>query len=181
MFARPDPTRCWPIGSGSCRHLVDGGASVESVGVGQSAELRRAVETDAEAAAEVFLRARAEMRYLPRLHTDDETRAFFRDVVMREQEVWVADVAGRVVGFIALSDAMIEHLYVAPGEQGRGVGRTLLDHAKSRRPGGLELWVFRDNAGARRFYERHGLVLLYETNGSGNEEKLPDARYAWRL
>ena len=144
------------------------------------AELRRAVETDAEAIAEVFLRARAEMRYLPRLHTDDETRVFFRDVVMREQQVWVAEVARRVVGFLALGDAMIEHLYVAPGEQGRGVGGALLAQAKALRSGGFELWVFQDNRGARRFYERHGLVLLYETDGSDNEERVPDARYAWR-
>ena len=41
-------------------------------------------------------------------------------------------------------------------------------------------WTFQQNEGARRFYERHGLHLIRLTNGDGNEEKTPDALYAWR-
>lgn len=43
----------------------------------------------------------------------------------------------------------------------------------------LDLHVFQQNTGARRFYERHGFVLVEERDGSGNEEKLPDAHYRW--
>ncbi len=49
-----------------------------------------------------------------------------------------------------------------------------------RRPDGFALWVFQQNDGARRFYERHGLRLVRETDGSGNEERTPDALYEWR-
>jgi hypothetical protein len=34
--------------------------------------------------------------------------------------------------------------------------------------------------GARRFYERHGLSVVRLTDGEGNEERAPDALYAWR-
>jgi hypothetical protein len=33
---------------------------------------------------------------------------------------------------------------------------------------------------ARRFYERHGLRAVRFTDGTGNEEKTPDALYEWR-
>ena len=33
---------------------------------------------------------------------------------------------------------------------------------------------------ARRFYDKHGFALIKETDGSGNEEKEPDALYTWR-
>ncbi len=55
----------------------------------------------------------------------------------------------------------------------------LLDVVKAQRPDGFSLWVFQSNTGARRFYERHGLVELEHTDGSGNEEKSPDLRMAW--
>ena len=61
---------------------------------------------------------------------------------------------------------------------GRGIGSALLDHAKARRPDGLDLWAFQSNTGARRFYERHGFVAVAETDGD-NEEGAPDVRYRW--
>ena len=44
----------------------------------------------------------------------------------------------------------------------------------------LRLWVFQKNAAAIRFYEARGLRLAEQTDGSGNEEKEPDALYRWR-
>jgi hypothetical protein len=40
--------------------------------------------------------------------------------------------------------------------------------------------VFQRNEDARRFYERQGCVLVELTDGAGNEEREPDALYAWR-
>ena len=135
---------------------------------------------DADAVGDVFLAARAGMTYLPRVHTDDETRAHFRRSVLSGSEVTVAEQAGRVVGFVALRDDWVQHLYVQPEEQSRGAGTALLALAKERRPGGLRLWVFQKNAAARRFYERHGFSLVQLTDGRDNEERVPDALYVWR-
>jgi GNAT superfamily N-acetyltransferase len=142
--------------------------------------MRPAVPADAKAVADAFLAARAPLTYLPRLHTDDETREWIADVLLRDLEVWVADSAGRVVGFAALGDNLLEQLYVHPVAQNRGVGAALLALSKERRPGGLSLWVFQKNEGARRFYERHGFSLVRLTDGRDNEEREPDAFYEWR-
>jgi GNAT superfamily N-acetyltransferase len=75
---------------------------------------------------------------------------------------------------------VLEALYVDPDLHGRGIGTALFEQAKRRRPGGLRLWVFQANFGARRFYERHGCRLETLTDGAANEEREPDALYEWR-
>ncbi|MDQ2984196.1 MAG: GNAT family N-acetyltransferase [Actinomycetota bacterium] len=138
---------------------------------------RRATEDDADAIADVFLAARADMTYLPELHTEAETRTFIREIVLDRFETWISDDG---LGFAALSLDMLEHLYGHPTAQGSGLGSELLDLAKERRPDGFRLWVFQKNEGARRFYERHGLLLVELTDGAGNAELEPDALYEWR-
>jgi GNAT superfamily N-acetyltransferase len=120
------------------------------------------------------------MDFVPKLHTDDETRAWIRDVVLPGYDVVVAEVDGRLAGFAALEEDLLGHLYVHPSLQRRGVGDALLARAKELRPGGFRLWVFQRNTGARRFYERHRLRLVELTDGAGNEEREPDALYEWR-
>jgi ribosomal protein S18 acetylase RimI-like enzyme len=134
---------------------------------------------DAAGIAEVFIAARAAMTYLPDLHTDEQTRTWISHLMVPEHEVWIAAAHDKVVGFAALSKQWLEHLYVAPLEQGRGIGSSLLNMAKQQRPEGLRLYVFQPNVGARRFYERHGFAAVQFGDGSRNEEGVPDALYSW--
>ena len=147
-------------------------------------EIRRASADDAEAVAEIFVRSFGTLTFLPRLHSDEDQRRFIRNVVLPNEEVWVAEREGEIVGFASVSrrngDDYLQHLYVAPEHQGRGVGDALLAQVKLRRPRGFRFWVFQANDHARRFYERRGCRVLELTDGSGNEEKTPDALYEWR-
>ena len=43
----------------------------------------------------------------------------------------------------------------------------------------LELWTFQANTRAIAFYRREGFVEAARTDGSGNDEKLPDLRLVW--
>jgi ribosomal protein S18 acetylase RimI-like enzyme len=140
--------------------------------------IRRAGLEDVNAIAALFRRSFGTLTFLPTLHTPEEDRAFFRGVVA-DHEVWVWDEDGSILGFAALGGDELTHLYVEPAAHGRGIGGALMDRAKERRPGGFHLWVFQQNANARRFYEARGFVLVRETDGSGNEERTPDALYAW--
>ncbi|HXX02510.1 MAG TPA: GNAT family N-acetyltransferase [Candidatus Acidoferrales bacterium] len=133
----------------------------------------------AECAA-VFRTARKHsLPYLPDLHSEDEDVRFLADQVFATDTVLVAlNEARHVVAFIAFGEGWVNHLYVAPGWQGRGVGRELLERAKLQFPS-LQLWTFERNAGALRFYEREGFRVLKHTDGSGNEEKEPDVLLRW--
>ncbi len=153
--------------------------------MGDSSELLRRARPDDAAALSAILRTamRAAMPSLPELHTPDDDHQFLRTVVLPNEEVWVDEIHETLVGFVALGSRsgvdFLQHLYVAPQYQRRGVGTGLVERAKERRPGGLRLWVFQGNVGARRFYDRHGFRLVELTDGCGNEEREPDALYEW--
>ncbi|ULR54532.1 GNAT family N-acetyltransferase [Streptomyces deccanensis] len=84
----------------------------------------------------------------------------------------VAERAGEILGWAAYGpyrdgevrtdDAELYALYVRPGHWGSGIGEALLHAATERcetagHPRML-LWVLKDNARARRFYEHHGFT-----------------------
>ncbi|MGY8663761.1 GNAT family N-acetyltransferase [Bradyrhizobium sp. UFLA05-109] len=119
------------------------------------------------------------MPWLVGLHTPDEDRWFYRERVFARCRLWGRFDGGALGGIIAFRDGWIEQLYVLPDAQGRGVGTELLDVAKSTFEH-LQLWTFQRNVRARRFYELRGFELVEETDGTGNEEKEPDARYVWK-
>jgi ribosomal protein S18 acetylase RimI-like enzyme len=143
--------------------------------------LRRAVRTDAELIAAIFASSRrAAMLYLPVLHTDLEVLQWIKDVVLRTSLVTLAVSGDRQAGgFASVRNGILEHLYVAPQFQGRGLGTLLLVAAKEGSPRNLRLHVFQRNLSARRFYERRGFMLLKLRDGSSNEEGEPDAVYEW--
>lgn len=136
--------------------------------------------SDADAAARVHRASfDARLPWLAGLHTPDEDRAYFRNVVFDECEVWGSFDGPSLTGFIAFREGQIDQLYVLPAYQGRGVGGELLAVAKARYSE-LHLWTFQRNNEARRFYERRGFVAAEQTDGSRNEEREPDVRYVWR-
>ncbi|MFD5402100.1 GNAT family N-acetyltransferase [Streptomyces griseorubiginosus] len=143
--------------------------------------IRRATADDASATADVYLRSfAAALPTIVRPRSDDEVRAYIRDVVVPARETWVADAEGRVVGLMVLAEGLLSQLYLDPDWRGRGIGDRFVALAKERSPQGLSLWTFQVNKPAHRFYERHGFVEAERTDGSGNEEREPDVRYVWR-
>ncbi|MBQ0852392.1 GNAT family N-acetyltransferase [Streptomyces sp. BH-SS-21] len=111
----------------------------------------------------------------------------------------VAESAGQVVGWAChgpyrggepraqeaggAGDAELYAIYVDPGRTGGGVGRALLRASVERCAAAghdrMLLWVLRENAGARRFYERAGFTAdgteePYEVEGV----EVPEVRYA---
>ncbi len=139
--------------------------------------LRPARPEDAVAIAVIHRQAmRVSLSFLPELHTADEDLWFVREKLMVENEVWVAEADGQVAGYIAFHPGWIEHLFVHPDHQGRGMGLALL--AKALEDGSeRRLWTFQQNSRARAFYEARGFVPEEFTDGHGNAEKTPDVRY----
>jgi GNAT superfamily N-acetyltransferase len=161
------------------RHSVE--ESVE-----HSVELRPAIPGDASAIAEVYLASRRVfLPFAPLAHPEPEVRAWIRAVLVPGGGVSVAVVDGTVAGLLAVSRDVegigwIDQLYLAPGTTGRGVGTRLLARALEALPRPVRLYTFQANAGARRFYERHGFAAVAFGDGTGNEEGVPDVLYELR-
>jgi pimeloyl-ACP methyl ester carboxylesterase/ribosomal protein S18 acetylase RimI-like enzyme len=158
-----------------------GGKPAGPVSAAADVQIRRARPDDATAIGDVWLTSWRATFDFPPGHPDTDVRRWLAEELVPRNETWVAvDPAGRVVAVMALSDTMVEQLYVAPDWIGRGLGRRLIALARERRPAGLDLYCFQANGRARAFYEYLGFVAIAYGDGSGNEERQPDIRYAWR-
>ncbi len=137
--------------------------------------IRRGDMGDAQICADILNAWIDDRDWMPRVHTPEDVRAFYRDFVFVQREVWVA--GDPIAGFIGLDteNGVVTTLYAA--DPGHGVGKALLDHAKQGRDR-LELWTFQANDGARRFYRREGFQEVEMTDGD-NEENLPDVLLRW--
>lgn len=109
---------------------------------------------------------------------------------------FVADDGGRIVGFGScgrqrderLADAgfsgEIGAIYVLRSHQHRGLGRSIMA-VMSRALSGLghtaaSLWVLRENAPARTFYECLGGVIIGEKRDEQPDATLVEVAYGWR-
>ena len=89
---------------------------------------------------------------------------------------FVFEDAQDVKGFIIanLDDAVctVEYLFVEPHLQGQGVGAALLVHCENYAKASgitiMKLWVLKDNAPARGFYEKHGYAVTGEETQFGD-------------
>lgn len=119
---------------------------------GDDWEVRRADAGEANEVAELWLSSRrgAVPPIPPPIHSDDDVRSWFLEVVLPRGDTWVLDGDTGIVGLLVLADGRVDQLYVKPDWNGDGVGSKLLDFAKAARPNGLGLWTFRANTRARR-------------------------------
>ncbi len=130
------------------------------------------------AAARLFRETRAAcLPFLPNLHAPEDEYRYFSGHVAATCETWLAE-EGSLLGFIAFRDGWIDHLYVHPAAQRRGVGTALLTRAQD---GGTNrsLFAFQANTSAQRFYLSRGWRAVAHSDGAGNEERTPDTRFDW--
>ena len=140
--------------------------------------LRRARDDESDAVAALFrLSKETAMPYLPDLHTPEEDGAYFGSRI-RAGELWVAEDEGSLTGFCAFNIDSVDHVFVHPAHQRRGIGTALLQKAKDAYDR-LQLWTFQRNEDAIRFYELHGFTVAQRTDGGDNEEREPDVLLVW--
>jgi len=111
-------------------------------------------------------------------HTFDEDKAYFRDMILVKNEVWVVEVGEIPLAFMAIADDFVDHLYVDPEHQRCGLGKALLDHAKRLSPHHLWLYTFQINTNGRAFYEKNGFRAV-KFGVSPSPESEPDVEYHW--
>ncbi len=105
-------------------------------------------------------------------------------------EIYLATLAGEPVGFLCIESqdvdeanvrgAYVNNLHVLPHIKGQGIGSALLKHgarwAKTRGHGQMYLFVYEDNADARRFYQEQGWRVVERLMS-----ELPDGSLAAEL
>ncbi len=121
------------------------------------------------------------MTYLPvSPYSKGQTVGFFAGLIQDPDKLVLTArlEEGQIAGFGVFGEGRMDHLYVGPAYQRRGIGTMLLTAAQERF-GRLEGWVFEKNVQAIRLYQRSGFKVLERTDGSGNEEGEPDVRVVW--
>ncbi len=140
--------------------------------------IRRAEAIDLPELARLFrLWANAAWDFLA-AHTPEEDLAFLESG-WRAGPIRIAVEGGQIIGLCASRRGWIDHLYVAPDRQGRGIGRMLLARTLERRRR-VRLWTFQRNTRSRLFYALQGFREVRRTDGQGNEEREPDVLLEWR-
>jgi GNAT superfamily N-acetyltransferase len=123
----------------------------------QDLEIRRARPEELQACADLYVRVLTDtFTWLPAERHD--RREFLRSA--RDEEIFVAVEAGRIVGLAALyrPQAFLHSLYVT--ERGRGIGKALLHHVIAAAGGRLSLKCQAANTGAQAFYVREGFRCI---------------------
>lgn len=139
--------------------------------------LRRAEDSDARPAADVWLRSFAAALPTVRCaHDEAEVHDWFARVLVPRYETWVAVTGNSVVGLMVLNGQELKQLYLDPAWRGQRLGDRFMALAKEQQPDGLTLWTFQVNTSAHRFYERHGFIAVERTDGTRNDEREPDVR-----
>ena len=142
-------------------------------------KLRRATACDADAIVNVHWASFRLLTFLPMLHTVEEDGRYIQNVILNECEVTVAEDESEMVDFLARQGEEVRLLHTRPDRIGMGAGTQLINTAKASGIGALELWCFEANERARRFYEARGFQAIRFTDGTHNEEQMPDIRYRW--
>ncbi|HKP77972.1 MAG TPA: GNAT family N-acetyltransferase [Phenylobacterium sp.] len=136
---------------------------MDDAGLKPGLTLRRARADELAACASLYVRVLCETFTWvpPQRHRAEDFLAAARD-----EEIFVADEAGRIVGLAALyrPQAFLHSLYVT--ERGRGVGKALLHYVIAAAGGRLSLKCQAANTGAQAFYVREGFRCI-ETGEDG--------------
>lgn len=109
-----------------------------------------------------------------------------------DQFVLVAEEGGTVVGFCIGGRSRspddpfsgeVYAIYVLPAQHGRGAGRALLEAAAKELQGrghqSMIIWVLRENAPSRRFYERMGGVHVRDEERELEGLRITESGYGW--
>lgn len=82
----------------------------------------------------------------------------------------------QIDGFIGLTENHIEGIFVAKSVRSKGIGRALLEYAKSRKPR-LTLSVYQKNERALAFYRREQFIV--QSEGIDEDTNEADIQMLW--
>ncbi len=85
-----------------------------------------------------------------------------REIYLPAADSQVLCLGDQLLGFYSLHEGALAALFVAPAQQGKGMGKALLEHAKGQLPT-LRLQVYQQNRTACDFYRSQGFQVTADT------------------
>lgn len=101
----------------------------------------------------------------------EENKVEMQNNYLPRSEVYLAEDEQQIYGFIALVENEIAAIFVAPDQQGKGIGKLLISHAKNSRPQ-LVLNVYQDNKNSIAFYKSEGFEVVQESFETETQSKV---------
>ena len=128
--------------------------------------IRRALPHEAAQLSKLAMRSKAHWGYPDQFMHACRDELTLDKPYIENNPVYVAEHAGRVIGFYALehvsaSEAELGYLFVEPGFIGNGCGRRLIDHAKQQaRKCEYTKIIIQGDPNAEQFYRAAGGILV---------------------
>lgn len=122
--------------------------------------IRKSSEVDVDQLAKIWLEASLEAHhFIPASYWVSHLQSMREHYLpLSETYVWEDEKCKDVYGFISLVESNLAALFVVPKQQKKGIGKALVQFAKSLRDK-LELSVYAENKQALSFYERMGFAF----------------------
>jgi GNAT superfamily N-acetyltransferase len=147
--------------------------------------LRLANDAESSSVADVLITSHQKfLPFAPHSHTEIEIKDWVKNSLIPRGLATVAVLEGKIVGVLVTSQEdeiiWINQLYVLPSNIHHGIGTALIALLLKNTTLTVRLYCYQENVHARRFYEKHGFVILEFSDGSDNEAKCPDVLYELR-
>ncbi|WP_086478866.1 N-acetyltransferase [Oceanospirillum sanctuarii] len=118
---------------------------------------------DLQAVLDIWLTASIKAHdFIPEAFWQEQLTAM-AETYLPAAEVFVYEEEGRVTGFSALYDSTLAALFVHPDYQGKGRGKSLLQHVIAHSEQPLSLSVYKANQPSVDFYRSQGFVIREES------------------
>lgn len=131
--------------------------------------IRLAQPTEYEHLSRLWLQASLKSHYFIPAAYWLANRKLMKELYLPAAENYLYQSAQGIAGFVSLMDDTIAALFIAPEQQGQGIGKQLLNHVKTLRPQ-LQLNVFLQNHRAKIFYQKHGFSIVKKGLDAATDE-----------
>lgn len=128
-------------------------------------------ENDLTAIMQIWLDTNIKAHYfIPKEYWTDNYKMVRSVLPQAEIYVYENDATKQIDGFIGLSNEYIEGIFVRESVQSNGIGKQLLEYAKSVKSN-MSLCVYQKNTRAIQFYQREQFVIQSENIDDNTNQK----------
>ncbi|HEA3084409.1 N-acetyltransferase [Aeromonas dhakensis] len=121
-------------------------------------QIRPFTPADTEAVLAIWLEASLQAHHFIEPAYWHANLAPMREIYLPAADSQVLCLGDQLLGFYSLHEGSLAALFVAPAQQGKGLGKALLEHAKGQLPA-LRLQVYQQNRTACDFYRAQGFQV----------------------